>query len=446
MTQRVSACALMLAFLLAWPDQVLAEELETAETSPESLALEARIAELEARLQTMSDRLDEDELQALIGKADVAALNPAEEEPPENRVFVAAGRAMQKTNPEISVSGDMLWELPIDDDFRAGTPYGMGMPVRAFGVHMQSVLDPFSVAKIAFELFPDPDEPVNLEEVHITWFGIIPNVSLTLGRFRPDFGAVQRGHEHDLDQTNYPEALFLLGYGGLTGHGATAKWMMPKLWAHAQEMTFAVFDGDNATLFSGEPFHNPAGMARLKNYWDINESTYLELGFSGVAGRNNTTAATDALPDAEWGTTVVGGADLKLYWSPLQQARYRSLTWQSELYLVEKQLPGAPEWDRGIGAYSYLQYQLGASWFAGLRGDWVRPIAGTGWENYDGVLEGQLARDDLWRAVPYATFWQSEFVYVRAEYWYTQGFDDAVEHRVLLQVDFAAGPHKHEKY
>jgi hypothetical protein len=438
---------LLILSSLALPAVALAEDTE-AEAPPaadQTADLEAKVTELEAQLQAMSDRLDEGELQALIDKANVAALSPAEEEPPENRVFVAAGRAMQRTNPEISVSGDLLWELPIDDGLRDGTPYGLGMPVRAFGVHMQSVLDPYSIAKIAFELFPDPEAPVNLEEVYITWFGVIPSLSFTLGRFRPDFGAVQRGHEHDLDQTNYPEAMFLMGYGGLTGHGFTGKWMMPRLWAHANELTFAVFDGDNPYLFSQEPFHSPAGMLKLKNYWDLSESTYLELGFSGVAGQNNPSAASGE-PDAEWGTTIVGGADLKLYWSPPKQARYRSLTWQSELFLVEKQLPGVADWNQGIGAYSYLQYQLGASWYVGLRGDWVRPIASDGWENYDGVFQGSFERDDLWRAVPYATFWQSEFVYLRGEYWYTLGLDDQIEHRVLLQVDFAAGPHKHEKY
>lgn len=430
---------------LSLPATAWAQDTEGPRESEETATLLAKVAELEAHLQALSDRLDEDELADLLEKAEMTALAPADEERPEDRTFIAAGRALQKTNPEISVSGDLLWELPIDDDFRAGEPYGLGMPIRAFGVHMQSVLDPYSVAKIAFELFPDPAAPVNLEEVYITWFGVIPNVSLTFGRFRPDFGAVQRSHEHGLDQTNYPEAVFLMGYGGLTGHGATATWLMPRLWTHANELTLAVFDGDNTFLFSQEPFFTPSGMARLKNYWDLSEATYLELGLSGIAGRNNPAEASGDTSGA-WGTTMVAGADLKLYWSPAQRARYRSFTWQSEVFLVDKQLPDAVDWSRGIGAYSYLQYQLNASWFAGVRGDWVRPIQDSGWETHDGWYQGSFERDDLWRAVPYLTFWQSEFVYLRGEYWYTLGFDDTVEHRVLFQIDFAAGPHKHENY
>ncbi len=437
--------ALLLA-ALALPAVALAQDAEEPEETDETAALEAKVAELEAQLQALSDRLDEDELAELLEKAEMTALAPAEEERPEDRTFIAKGRALQTTNPEISISGDLLWELPIDDEFRNGTPYGMGMPVRAFGVHMQSVLDPYSLAKVAFELFNDEDAPVNLEEVYVTYFGLIPNVSLTFGRFRPWFGTVQRGHEHDLDQTQYPEAVNLLGAGGFTGNGLTGTWLMPKLWAHANELTFAIMDGDSPTLFSAEPFHTPVGLLRLKNYWDISDATYLQLGFSGMAGQNNPSAGAGSIPDAATGLTVVGGADLKVYWSPPQQARYKSMAWQSELYLVEKQYPDAEDWHRGIGAYSYVQYQLGPSWYAGLRGDWVRPVEGEAFENPHSGEVTNFARQDLYRAVPYLTFWQSEFVYLRGEYWYTLGFDDRVEHRVLFQIDFAAGPHKHTKY
>jgi hypothetical protein len=61
--------------------------------------------------------------------------------------------------------------------------------------------------------------------------------------------------------------------------------------------------------------------------------------------------------------------------------------------------------------------------------------------------------------VPYITFWQSEFVYVRLEYSHGEEIPyfepdgtlygtlaRRVDNRVLLQIDFAAGPHKHEKY
>jgi hypothetical protein len=198
-------------------------------------------------------------------------------------------------------------------------------------------------------------------------------------------------------------------------------------------------------------------MAHLKNYYDLSESTYLELGLSGLWGTNNRRGFVDDagdIRDEPWRYTVVGGADLTIQWSPLQQAKYRSLTWRSEGYLVHRQTTTRDEdisagWaendgDRiSWGVYSYIDYQLATRWFAGVRGDLAIPTIRT--------------KEDVfaWDVVPYLTFWQSEFVYLRLEYRYTrnipfqqsdESFALRTDHRVLLQIDFAAGPHKHEKY
>ena len=134
--------------------------------------------------------------------------------------------------------------------------------------------------------------------------------------------------------------------------------------------------------------------------------------------------------DNDWKQTWVAGADLTLFWSPPKQARYRSFTWRSEGFFVSKETDTGTQ--QGWGAYSYLQYKLGASWFAGLRGDLVDP----------------LGDDDhlRWQVVPYITFWQSEFVYIRLEARHGEVFADGHDTRILLQVNWAAGPHKHEKY
>ena len=432
----VSVGVLALGAMLAHVDAAMADEDDQNDGALSSTALEAHIAELEAQLAVLSERMDEDELQAMLERAELATMAPPEETRPEDRVFLERSRAMQAANPEISVSGDLLAELPIGADFMDGRPTGIGMPIRAMGLNFQSVLDPYSVTKIAVEFFPDPEEPVNLEECYITYSGLVPSLSFTFGRFRQQFGVLNRWHEHDLDQTNYPEAVFLMGDAGLLGNGIAVKWFMPRIWAHAQELSLEVVDGDNPWVYSGDHLIVPSGMARLKSYWDLSEDTYLEWGLSGAAGLNSSPVTTDAT----WGHTLIAGTDLTLFWNPLSRAKYASFTWRSEGFMVQKETP-TDGWDRALGAYSYVQTQVGAKWFMGLRGDWIRPIP----RDY-AYFEGDFARDDLWRAVPYATFWQSEFVYLRFEYWATLGLDDTLEHRALLQLSWAAGPHKHEKY
>jgi hypothetical protein len=135
---------------------------------------------------------------------------------------------------------------------------------------------------------------------------------------------------------------------------------------------------------------------------------------------------------------------LTLYWSPVDRAKYSSFTWRSELYAAEKELPDGHtrDFSHSLGAYSYVQYQLSERWFAGLRGDVVRPVVRD---------SGKLA----WDLVPYLTFWQSEFVYLRLEGQHAEHLPydmpsgelgRRTDNRLLLQIDFAAGPHKHEKY
>lgn len=418
---------LLLALLL--PAPALAQEAD-AESPPaqedasaeEMEALEARLAELEAAMQ-------EAELQRLLHRAEIEAALPQAVEDPEARTFASGSRAMQRTNPEISVAGDVLFTVEGNDDLAEGRPVGSGAEIRALGVHVQSVLDPYSVAKIAFDM--NSDHELNLEELYVTWSGIVPSMSFTVGRFRQHFGQLNRWHDHDLDQVDYPEVIHAtLGDGGLVSNGLIVTWFMPPIWAHANELQVEITDGDSAHLFSGERFSVPSGMARLKSYYDLSEDTYLELGLSGLYGWNTTPWVADPLGTAIWAPTGVAGADLTLYWSPLERAKYASFTWRSEAMLGRMQKADGT-WTRSGGAYSYVMTQAGPKWFLGVRGDlaWYPDQA-----------------DPVVKVVPFATFWQSEFVYLRGEYRLDLSDTESPEHMGVVQVDFAAGPHKHEKY
>jgi hypothetical protein len=415
--------------------------------------LQRQMHALQAELEALKEQVSEDELERLVERAEAASNAAPEEARPEDRVFLSGAEAMQVSNPEISVAGDFLAALVVDEGLRAGRPEGTGLPLRAMSIDIRSVLDPYSKMRAAVEILPDPEEPIALEELYISWYGVVPSLSLSLGRFRHQFGVLNRWHAHDLDQTEYPLALqSVLGDEGLSGDGVSVQWFMPRLWAHANELRIDVVDGNNPYLFSGERFAVPAVLGRLKNYWDLSESTYLELGLSGAFGFNNPVAREETAAEAEargedpegteyipsmvddgWARTVVAGADLTLYWSPLKRARYRSLTWRSEFYYAQKEDAATAEWDRAWGVYSYLQGQAGAAWFLGVRGDLARPMEDT-------------AAPLVWGVTPYVTFWQSEFVFLRLEYNLVHGVSATAEHRVAFQVSWAAGPHKHEKY
>ena len=437
-----------------------AEDAAARETADGRTAaeLEARVAELESLVGELSEQAEEDELARLVAEAEAEADAPPEETAPEERTFLWGALALQKLNPEISVSADFLAGLIIDDDaeFYAGADDRSTMVIREVGFQIQHVLDPFSMFKAAVNFFPEPDPGVEVEEIYMTWFGLVPSLSLSVGRFRQDLGVVNRWHGHDLDQTDYPLAMSaVLGDGGVAGTGLSMKWFMPPLWASANQLTIQVATGESDALFAGEFVSVPTVLGHLKNYWDLSEATYLELGLSGMWGVNNRRGYVDggSLVDEPWRHTGVAAADLTLNWSPPARARYRSVTWRSEGYYVRKQTPQDPTAiadgtgvadgvRQALGAYSYLDVQLAERWFAGVRGDVALPLVRT-------------TNDLAWDVVPYLTFWQSEFVYLRLEYRHGQeipfeppggGVARRTDNRVLLQIDWAAGPHKHEKY
>lgn len=422
-------------------------QTSTISHSDREQQLEKRVRELEEKIEQISAQMEDAELERVIADAQSEAHAAQVEQKPEQREFLEGGLALQKLNPEITVSGDILAGLVIDNtNFYAGEEDRSGMPVREVGLHFQHVLDPYSMFKASLHF--SPHHGAGVEEIYLSWFGLIPTVSFTVGRFRQYFGVLNRWHGHDLDQTSYPLALRLvLGEDGLVGNGFIVKWMAPPLWAHALELTIEIVDGDNETLFSGEHFSVPSSLVHLKNYYDLSQSTYLELGLTGMFGFNNRRGLLDTseqLINEPWRKTFVVGADLTLFWSPVSRAKYRSFTWRSELYHVSKELPSSAtdDFQHSFGLYSYLQYQFSARFFAGIRGDIARPT-------------NRISDELAWDVVPYITFWQSEFVYLRLEYQHGQNIpyltpttDPArrTDNRVLLQIDFAAGPHKHEKY
>lgn len=419
-----------------------------AQEAPASGNQASRLQTLERKVEKLLQRLEQSEAEQLARDAQAEASGGEEETRLEDRQFQAGSLGLQKLNPEITLSGDFLVGVVIDESrFYAGEHDRSGFLLRGAGLHIQHELDPYSNFKSAFHF--SPHHGVGLEELYVNWHGAIPSMAFYVGRFRQQFGVVNRWHVHALDQTTHPLALtMVLGDEGLAGDGIGLRWLMPKLWAHANELTIEVVDGSNENLFSGEHFTIPSALMHLKNYWDLSPSTYLELGLTGMFGFNNKRGLLtedEKLLDEPWRNTVVAGANLTLYWSPTSQARYRSFTWRSEAYFADKQQvndSGGECFRRAWGAYSYLQYQFAQRWYAGVRGDVGQPV-----HRPDETL--------VWDVVPYLTFWQSEFVYLRLEYRHGRNipFEDPsgnlaarTDNRVMLQIDFAAGPHKHEKY
>ena len=84
-----------------------------------------------------------------------------------------------------------------------------------------------------------------------------------------------------------------------------------------------------------------------------------------------------------------------------------------------------------MGTWLMAEARVGRRWLVGGRFDWA--------ENPDEPEESS------WLAGPSITWWQSEWVRIRAEYDLLQG-PTGRRGLFLIQTTFALGPHRHENY
>ncbi len=363
--------------------------------------------------------------------------------------FISRGLGLQSLNPEISVTGDFLTAFRSTAAARAE----MDFDFRTLGLHLESYLDPYTLMKAAVEFTPDGAE---LGEAYITRFGVLPGISITAGKFRQRFGVVNRWHRHALDQTNFPMPLqYTFGEEGLNQTGFSVDWMMPSLAGATQEAILQITGGTNERVFGNNPRHLPSTLLRYQNYRDLSKDVYLEAGLTGLLGFNDewtVRSPNGPVTIDDLRSTIVFGADLTLRWEPTDRMRYDSLEWRTEFYHLSKSIlaPDGSGSDRigTCGAYTSLQWQASRTVFLGARVDWFKADRKP-WAVGDAYapLAVDTGNPHRWLVAPYLTWWQSPWMRVHLEFNYADGRGlGPREFAVLLQIVFAAGPHKHERY
>lgn len=356
---------------------------------------------------------------------------PAEDE--GDQEFVGRARSLQSLNPEISVSGDIFLSIASEDaDADNFVP-------REFEISFVSALDPFSRAKIfvaaeeegvGIEVFPEETEEEEehgpalvVEEGYLEWVGIADGVGIKLGRFFQQFGQVNRWHSHALQfQSRSLPHLAFIGEEALAQDGASLRWLLPNSGGGAYEATVEITRSANQNLF-GES-HGLSYLGHINAFWQLSPSVDLDLGLSAIVG--------DYVEDGIESTNRLFGAEAAFNWIPPDRSRYRGLTLRGGVMLSD---PGpaagfsAPE--SALGVWSLAEIKLSRQWIAGGRYEWV--------ENPDNPDE------TAWLVSPALTYWQSEFVRLRAEY-DVLGNPGKTTGQFTLRVTFAMGPHKHETY
>ena len=351
-----------------------------------------------------------DDLAALRAAASQAAGGGGRDTTQGDTLSQAMGRERNQAqlNPEIGVTGDIR-------GYATGRGVqGDNFDPREFEIGFQSALDPYSHTKIFVSL---EGGHVSVEEGYAYWTGLPGRLRLDFGKFRQQFGELNRWHLHALPETEYPLALrTYLGDDGLSGTGLSLYRAVGGLGTH--ELTLQVTrSASDAELFGGAG--RPTYLAHLLNFWQLGRSSYVQAGGTALYG-------TD--PDSSL-RTKVGGVEFRFTWRPPQRALYREWTVRGELYALRRELAG-PGPTR-LGGYVSTTYKLGQRWIAGLRYDYVEQPDGAG-----------VAR----QLIPSLTLWESEWVYLRAQYTYARTVDARTTNQIALQAVWAVGPHKHETY
>ena len=395
--------------------QVSPQRADTLER--EVRALRARIDSLESVVRRLATQGGDtatvvDELAALRAAARTAAERP-DTAPAPQAAFVDRSRNLNQLNPEISVTGDVRFtasrEEPVQDN----------VDIRELEFSFQSALDPYSSTKI-FASFEEGE--VSIEEAYAYWTTLPGRLRLDIGRLRQQLGELNRWHSHALPESEYPLVLReFVGDEGLIGSGLGLYWVVPTGGATGtHELWGQVTLADNEPLFDGG--NRLAALGHLNNFWQLNRSTFVQIGATGVYGENR---------DADLKTRLLG-LDARLTWRPPDRALYRSFTLRGEGYQMRRDVGGAPE--TRYGGYLSALLQLDRRWYIGGRYDYVEltPTA------------------HRWAVTPHLTWWQSEFVYLRAS-WQRDAvpvLPGLVDHsdRFVLQAVWAIGPHKHETY
>ncbi len=318
------------------------------------------------------------------------------------------GRDQSQLNPEIGVTGDV----------RA---YATGRGVqrdnfdpREFEVGFQSALDPYSRTKVFVSL---EGGQVSLEEGYAYWTGLPGRLRLDVGKFRQQFGELNRWHLHALPETEYPLALTtFLGEDGLSGAGISLYRAFGGFGAH-ELMLQVTRSASDAELFGDAG--RPTYLAHLLNFWQLNRSAYVQIGGTALYG-------TD--PDSAL-RTKVGGLEFRLTWRPPARALYHEWTLRGELLALQQTVGGTGP--TRLGGYVSSTYRLNQRFILGARYDYV--------ESPDfGVITRQLT--------PSLTMWQSEWVFLRLQYQWQRVANARADHQLALQAVWAMGPHKHETY
>jgi len=384
--------------------------------------------------ETTSKKEQEDELQKLLEEASRLKTVKKKKISGLGKKFKSGTRQQSGVNPNISLGGDFFAAMSSSKDNFITEPsdvsYGNNrFELKEIELSVNSALDPFTRGKTHISF---TEEAICVEEAYLEWLNLPARMNLKMGLFNAEYGILNRYHDHALPQFDRPKVLVnMFSNASVGGFGLGGNFLLPcLLFADASSFDATIIKGGNDHSFTSQGKYNLQYVGHFNNYYDINKDTYFELRFSGVAGKNDST---------EKYMSYIGDLGFVVKWTPIGRSKYRTIDWKTEILFSNRETDNGNIFAKGF--YTSLQNKLNARY-------WVSCRIGYSELPFDN-------KQHEWDITTTLDYWQSEFVFLRIQYQYSKrDFSDYLnhtgpypsEHTLILQVNWAMGPHKHEAY
>jgi hypothetical protein len=240
-------------------------------------------------------------------------------------------------NVQLSLNVDLVWSLldarePDHDDVEHAFIRELEL---AFGIEITP--DIWFDIQTAWEREGD-DWETDVEEAYLTLLNLPGGVQARVGRFIAAFGKAGRYHTHARPWVDSPLVIeAFLGEESLRGHGGSVNVLIPNPWDVYSDLTVEFFEPVHGSESAGVELRERGGVVHLRNVITANESTTVEAGLSGAIVRQRENES-----DAR-----IAGVDLTVKWIPIEEALYRSFTWQTEVLLAQVD---SIDFDEAIGS------------------------------------------------------------------------------------------------
>ena len=310
----------------------------------------------------------------------------------------------------------------------------------AYGLHFDeaelsalSVVDPYwtFMGNIVFA----SDGTVDPEEVWVRSTNI-PGIQLKLGKLRGTFGKHGQLHTHAFPFIQAPLVMAnTIGEEGFKDSGLEAAWLTPLPWF--AELTGGIYqaiatDADQPLDLGSTRHDNVPFLGHLKNQFDLNDATTLEVGQSILQGRG-----------ADGRSHGAYGADVTFRNVPARSSNRHGWILQGEYLQKGSSSDGAYVREQD-GGYASFQYRASQVWWLGVRGEQARN------SEADFVVDdtGAALAATVHRASVNVAWAPSEFSFVRLEY--SHATADAGIHpsddRIMIQMSYTVGYHPAHAY